>query len=170
MPAGARTLRRVLAALSGLLAALVALGVAELAAALIGPASSPVIAVGDAVITLTPEPVKKFAITTFGENDKIALVVGTLIVIAVYALLLGLVSLRSRRLGAIGVALFGVVGVVAAATRPAAGPLDGLPSLAGAVAGVVALLAMIAALTATAAGPVGPGLDRRRFFLAGGIA
>jgi hypothetical protein len=58
---GGRRLRRLLGALAGLLSALVALGVAELAAALVGPASSPVI-----------------AIATFGENDKIALVVGAL--------------------------------------------------------------------------------------------
>ena len=47
--------RHALAALAGLLSAAVALGVAELVAALVGPASSPVIAVGDAAITLTPE-------------------------------------------------------------------------------------------------------------------
>jgi len=167
-----RARRRLLAALAGLLAAAVALGVAELVAALVGPASSPVVAVGDAVITLTPEPVKEFAIRTFGANDKIALVVGTLILIALYALFVGLLSLRSPRLGAAGVALFGVVGFAAAVTRPAGGPLDGLPSLVGAAAGIVALRAMIAALT-DAEEPeegTGTGMDRRRFFVAGGVA
>ena len=79
---GRRGLRTLLGALAGLLAAAVALGFAELTAALIGPASSPVIVVGDAAITLTPEPVKEFAIRNFGENDKIVLVAGTLVVIA----------------------------------------------------------------------------------------
>ncbi|TFV67272.1 UNVERIFIED_ORG: molybdopterin-binding oxidoreductase [Bacillus sp. AZ43] len=166
--------RRGLAALAGLLAAAVALGVAELVAALVGPASSPVIAVGDAVITLTPEPVKAFAIRTFGENDKIALVVGTLLIVALYALVIGLTGLRSRRLGALGIALFGLVGAIAAVTRPAGGPLDALPSLLGAAAGVAALLALLRPLTAPApgAGPRGdaPGVDRRRFVLAGGAA
>jgi hypothetical protein len=74
---GGRGLRTVLGALAGLLAAAVALGFAELTAALVGPASSPVIAVGDTVITLTPEPVKEFAIRSFGENDKVVLVAGT---------------------------------------------------------------------------------------------
>ena len=95
-----RGLRPLLAALAGLVAAAVALGVAELAAALVGPASSPVIAVGDAVITLTPEAVKEFAIRTFGENDKIVLVAGTLVIVALYALVIGLIALRSRRAGA----------------------------------------------------------------------
>jgi DMSO/TMAO reductase YedYZ molybdopterin-dependent catalytic subunit len=143
--------RRPFAALAGLLAAAVALGVAELVAAFVGPASSPVIAVGDAAITLTPEPVKAFAIRTFGENDKIALVVGTLAIIAIYALLVGLAGLRNRPIGALGIALFGAVGVLAALTRPAAGPFDALPSLIGAGAGIVALVALLTALTATTA-------------------
>jgi len=139
--------RTALAALAGLLAAAVALGVAELIAGIVGAASSPVIAVGDAAITLTPEPVKAFAIRTFGENDKIALVVGTLVIIAVYALLVGIVGLRNRRLGAVGIALFGLVGAFAAVTRPAGGPLDMLPSLLGAAAGVFALFALLAPLS-----------------------
>ncbi|RBY92382.1 molybdopterin-binding oxidoreductase [Blastococcus sp. TBT05-19] len=189
-------LRRVLAALAGLLAAAVALGVAELVAALVGPASSPVVAVGDAAITLTPEPVKAFAIRTFGENDKIALIVGTLIVIAIYALVIGLVGLRSRRLGIAGILLFGLVGVVAAVTRPAGGILYGLPALVGALVGAGALLALLSPLQTPAptsdpspaptpapyglAGRLrdalgagdrkGAGMDRRRFFLTSGVA
>ncbi|TFV51978.1 molybdopterin-dependent oxidoreductase [Blastococcus sp. TF02A_35] len=192
--------RRLLAALAGLLAAAVALGVAELVAALVGPASSPVVAVGDAAITLTPEPVKAFAIRTFGENDKIALIVGTLVVIALYALVIGLVGLRNRVLGVAGIALFGLVGVVAAVTRPAGGPLNGLPALVGAIVGAFALLALLSPLQTPAAaedadgaerpaeGAASPGLagrlrdalgagdrkgagmDRRRFFLTSGVA
>jgi DMSO/TMAO reductase YedYZ molybdopterin-dependent catalytic subunit len=143
----ATTGRRPFAALAGLLAAAVALGVAELIAAVIGPASSPVIAVGDTVITLIPEPVKAFAIRTFGENDKTALVAGTLVIIAGYAMLVGLVGLRNRGLGVIGIAAFGVLGVLAALTRPAAGQFDALPSVLGAVAGIVALLSLLAPLT-----------------------
>jgi DMSO/TMAO reductase YedYZ molybdopterin-dependent catalytic subunit len=146
----ATTGRRPFAALAGLLAAAVVLGVAELIAALIGPASSPVIAVGDTVITLIPEPVKAFAIRTFGENDKTALVAGTLVIIAGYAMLVGLVGLRNRGLGVIGIAAFGVLGALAALTRPAAGQFDALPSILGAVAGIVALLSLLAPLTARA--------------------
>jgi DMSO/TMAO reductase YedYZ molybdopterin-dependent catalytic subunit len=190
--------RRALAAVAGLLAAAVALGVAELVAALVGPSSSPVIAVGDTVITLTPEPVKAFAIRTFGENDKIALVVGTLVVIAGYAALIGLVGLRNRRLGALGIAVFGLLGALAAVTGPAGAPLDALPSVVGAAAGIVALLVLLGPLTVPAATTApappatgthadervvdrlrevlgsgdrkGAGLDRRRFFLTSGVA
>ncbi|SNS87543.1 DMSO/TMAO reductase YedYZ, molybdopterin-dependent catalytic subunit [Geodermatophilus pulveris] len=185
--------RRPLAAVAGLLAAGGALGVGELVAGLVGPQSSPVVAVGDKVITLTPEPVKAFAIATFGEDDKIALVVGTLVLIASYALALGVLALRRRAVGVAGIALFGVVGAAAAVTGPAGGPLDALPALVGALAGVAALLALLAPLDAPAPAPAatpgseeaplerlraalgagdrkGAGLDRRRFFLTSGAA
>jgi DMSO/TMAO reductase YedYZ molybdopterin-dependent catalytic subunit len=189
--------RRRFGALAGLLAAAVALGVAELAAALVGPASSPVVAVGDVVITLTPEPVKEFAIRTFGESDKVALVVGTLVVLAIYALLIGLLALHSRRLGTAGILLFGAVGALAAAMGPAGGVLDAVPSVVGAVAGVLALKALTAPLMTAPLGgtpgtpPVpdtddglmdrlrgvlgsgdrkGSAMDRRRFFVTSGVA
>ena len=158
-----------LAALSGLAAASVALGIAELVAAAVGPASSPVVAVGDAVITLIPEPVKEFAIRTFGQNDKVALVVGTLLIVACYALVLGVLALRDRRIGVAGVALFALVGVVAAATRPAGGPLDVLPSVVGAAVGVGALLTLLAPLDRRDAGAAAV-VDRRRFLVTGGAA
>ncbi|MPQ98741.1 molybdopterin-dependent oxidoreductase [Modestobacter sp. I12A-02628] len=141
-------MRRVLAALAGLLAAAVALGVAELVAGLIGRASSPVVAVGDAAITLTPEWAKDFAIRNFGENDKIVLVGGVFVVIALLALAIGLVSLRSRLAGVLGLVVFGAVGVLAAVTRPVNGLLDGLPSVVGPLVGAVALLFLIAPLVA----------------------
>ncbi|MET0763823.1 MAG: molybdopterin-dependent oxidoreductase [Blastococcus sp.] len=196
LPAADRGLRRLLGAVSGLLAALVALGVAELVAAFVGPASSPVIAVGDAAITLTPESVKHLAITTFGENDKVALVVGMLLVIALYALLLGLLAVRRPRVGVLGIALFGLAGALAAATRPAGDTVGIFPSLVGAGAGIVTLLALRRPLTADAepaSTPAtdtqhvdermvarlrdalgsgdrkGAGLDRRRFFLTSGV-
>jgi len=186
--------RRLLAALAGLLAAGVALGVGQLIAGFVRPAASPVVAVGDAVITMTPEAVKSFAIRTFGDNDKTALVVGTLSLLALFSLLLGVLALRSRLLGVLGIALFGLVGAVAAVTRPAGGIVDALPSVAGGVAGVVALLALLRPLTRSqplpAASPSAPdeqvldrlrevlgagdrkgaGLDRRRFFLTSGVA
>ena len=138
-----RTLRRVLAALAGLLAASVALGVGELVAGFIGRASSPVVAVGDKAITLTPEWLKEFGIRTFGENDKIVLVGTVLAAIVVYSLVVGLVSLRSRLLGVLGIALFAVLGVLAAATRNAGSLVDGIPALVGAAVGVVALLFLV---------------------------
>src|SRR5690349_20198111 len=108
--AGDRRRRRLLAAASGVLAAAVALGVAEVAVALVGPSSSPVVAVGNAVISAAPPGAKDFAIRTFGAHDKTALVTGTLILLALFAVGVGLVALRSPLLGALGIALFGGLG------------------------------------------------------------
>ena len=160
-----------LGALAGLLAAAVALGAGELVAGVVGPASSPVVAVGNAVVALTPEPVKDAAIATFGRADKVALVTGTLVLLAGYAVLIGLVALRRPRLGVAGVVVLGLLGALAALTRPAAGPFDVLPSLVGTAAGVLALLALLGRLSQPRdpAAPGGGAVDRRRFLVISGV-
>jgi hypothetical protein len=65
------------AALAGLLAGGLTIGVAELLSALFirfrigGGAAGPVVAVGDAFVDRTPGPLKDFAVRTFGESDKL---------------------------------------------------------------------------------------------------
>ena len=68
--------------LAGLLTGAVALGVAELTAAVTGPNGAPVVAVGETAINLTPVPVKEFAIAHFGTHDKQALVAGIVVLLA----------------------------------------------------------------------------------------
>jgi DMSO/TMAO reductase YedYZ molybdopterin-dependent catalytic subunit len=157
----------------------VALGAAEPVAAVIGPRSSPVLAVGAGFVDLTPRPLKEFAIRTFGANDKIALLIGTGVVLLVFAVLIGLLTLRHRRYGVLGIALFGLVGVVAALTRPGGGLVDALPSLVGALAGIGALLVLARALPGPArrvrgadpdTPPVMPAFDRRRFLFTSGAS
>ncbi|MET9951740.1 molybdopterin-dependent oxidoreductase [Streptomyces sp. NPDC006339] len=155
-------------ALAGLLAGFTALAVAELAAALVRPAAGPVTVVGGAVIDRTPAPVKDFAIRTFGEDDKLVLQLGILLLLALFAILLGVSALRRRRLGAAGVLLFGVVGAAAALSRPdTAGAGDALPSMAGAVAGA-AVLYLLTGRATPAGSPsadegTGGGWSRRGF-------
>ncbi|MEV4088739.1 oxidoreductase, partial [Nonomuraea fuscirosea] len=81
-------------ALAGLVSGGVALGIAQLAAGLVGPATFPVVAVGDAAVDLTPAPLKDFAIRTFGENDKAVLIGGVLVVLAAVAALIGVLARR----------------------------------------------------------------------------
>ncbi|MEV6358639.1 molybdopterin-dependent oxidoreductase [Streptomyces hydrogenans] len=169
--------RTALGALAGLLAAFMALAVAELVAGLVRPAAGPVTVVGGAVIDRTPAAVKDFAIRTFGENDKIALQLGILAVLALIAVGLGILAVSHRRVGAAGVLLFGVVGAAAALSRPdSTGTGDALPSVAGAVAGALTLYLLA---TEAAPGLVPDGADgqagtgawsRRRFFTAAGVA
>jgi DMSO/TMAO reductase YedYZ molybdopterin-dependent catalytic subunit len=150
-------LRATAGALAGLLAAAVALGVAQLAAGLAGPLSSPVIAVGGVAVNLTPAPVKDFAITHFGSHDKQVLVAGILVVLAVFAAAVGVLTMRRFAWGYAGLAVFAGLGVAAAVTRPAATPADGLPALAGASVASVALHVMIRAASRPATPAGGPG-------------
>ncbi|MEU9886520.1 molybdopterin-dependent oxidoreductase [Sphaerisporangium sp. NPDC051011] len=127
------------AALAGLVAGAVALGVGQLAAGLIDPGAAPVIAVGDATVDRTPQALKDWAIRTFGTNDKVVLIGGIVVVLALVAAGLGLLARRRPGLATAGLLVFGLVGAVAASTRPDAGSLDAVPSVLGAAVGAWAL-------------------------------
>ncbi|GAA0368044.1 hypothetical protein GCM10009530_17510 [Microbispora corallina] len=127
------------AALAGVAAGAVALGTSQLVAGLTNPEASPVVAVGDAVVDATPAGLKEWAIRTFGSSDKLALIGGILVVLALVAAGLGLLARRRIRYGTGGLAVFALVGAVAAVTRPDSGALDVLPSVLGAAAGAWAL-------------------------------
>src|ERR1700743_2260570 len=90
----ARPVRVVAGARAGVLAAAVAMGAAQFASGLGVPQSSPVLAVGQAAIDLTPAQVKEFAIATFGTGDKTALLAGILILLALYAAAVGILAVR----------------------------------------------------------------------------
>jgi DMSO/TMAO reductase YedYZ molybdopterin-dependent catalytic subunit len=124
---------------SGLLAAAAALGVAQVVAGIIGPLGSPVVAVGEIAINLTPVPVKDFVIAHVGGHDKQVLVAGILVVLAAFAVAVGMLALRRLCYGLAGLGIFGVLGVAAAITRPEAGAPDTVPTLAGMAVAAVAL-------------------------------
>ena len=65
------------------MSAAVFLAAAELVALLVARESSPILAVGSFVIDIVPQPFKEFAIATFGEYDKIALLVGLALAVLV---------------------------------------------------------------------------------------
>ena len=155
-------------AVAGVLAAAVAIGAAQLAAGLTVPQSSPVIAVGQAAIDLTPPPVKNFAISAFGSNDKTVLLGGILVVLAVYAAVIGMLAVRRLAYGMWGLAVFAFIGLAAALTRPNSTPAYIVPTLAGAAAGAFALSRLARAAirlgvpparirTSRRAGPPAPG-------------
>ncbi len=135
----ARPVRALAGAVSGVLAAAVAMGAAQFAAGLGVPQSSPVLAVGQAAIDLTPPPVKDFAISTFGAHDKIVLLGGILVILAGYAAVVGMLAVRRLAFGMWGLAIFASIGLAAALTRPTATAGYVVPTLVGAAAGAVAL-------------------------------
>src|ERR1039458_7302426 len=108
--------RALTGALVGVLAAAVAMGAAQFASGLGVPQSSPVLAVGQVAIDLTPPPVKDFAISAFGTHDKTVLLGGILVVIALYAAVVGMLAVRRLAFGLWGLAVFGCLGL---AGRPA---------------------------------------------------
>ncbi|WFE51825.1 molybdopterin-dependent oxidoreductase [Micromonospora sp. WMMD1155] len=127
------------AALAGVTAAAVAIGIAEPVAVLTGPRSAPLVAVGGAVVDAVPESLKQLAIDLFGTADKIALLVGTGLLLGGFAALFGVLAVRRLAFGLTGIAVFGVIGVTAALTRPGADAFDALPSLVGAALGALVL-------------------------------
>ncbi|MDH6580332.1 molybdopterin-dependent oxidoreductase, partial [Kitasatospora sp. MAP5-34] len=126
----------------GLIAAGAALAVGELFAVVTGPGTAPVVAVGSAVIDLTPSTTKDYAIRTFGTDDKAVLLAGILVLLGAFAVIAGVQAVRRPWVGVVIVAGFGALGAVAAASRPVAGISAIWPSVAGAVAGAAALLVL----------------------------
>ncbi len=131
------------AAIAGVVAAAVALGVAELIAIFSGPSSAPLIAVGATVVDAAPEPAKDFAIRLFGVHDKTALLVGTTILLAAFAALIGLAARRWRWAGFAGIGLFALIGISAAVTRPNAAWTAALPTLLGSAAALFVLFGLL---------------------------
>ncbi len=148
---------------AGLVAAAAALGIAELIAAFFPSVQSPILSVGNVVVDNVPNWAKDFAIRTFGENDKSALIIGTAIFLFVFAAVIGMLTTKWRIAAAIGATVFALTGAAAALTRVGAGPLAVVPSLVG---GAVAWLVMDQLLwPPRAADKVSDSTDRRRFLV-----
>ncbi|MGW4421253.1 molybdopterin-dependent oxidoreductase [Streptosporangium sp. NPDC004631] len=161
------------AVLIGLVTGAVAVGVSLLFAGLVKASAFPVVAVGNAFVDLTPAPLKEFAIRTFGENDKTALLVGIFLVLTLIAAAVGVLAAKDLRYGLAGLAAFGAVGVLAVLTRPGAALVDVVPTLAGVAAAVFALRALLRhALPEPSAGEDRRVFDRRNLLVwtLGGVA
>jgi DMSO/TMAO reductase YedYZ molybdopterin-dependent catalytic subunit len=134
---------KIRAAASGMAAAAVALGVAELVSVWTGSRSAPLIAVGGAVVDSAPEPAKEFAISLFGVHDKTALLVGTVVLLTVFAALIGIGAARRRWIGYAGIGLFALIGISAALTRPGAQWYSAVPTLVGSAAALPVLFGLL---------------------------
>jgi DMSO/TMAO reductase YedYZ molybdopterin-dependent catalytic subunit len=134
--------------IAGLLAAAVALGIGQLIAGFVAPDASPVVAVGESSIGITPPPVKSFAISAFGSHDKVVLVAGILAVLAIFAAVVGVLAMHRLAYGMAGLAVFTAVGVAAAVTRPTADAGWAFPTLIGGAAAAGALRLLVRAAPA----------------------
>jgi DMSO/TMAO reductase YedYZ molybdopterin-dependent catalytic subunit len=161
------------AALAGVIAVIAALGAGHLVAGLLLlPTTSPFLAVGDAFIDRTPAPVKDFAIRTFGTNDKLALLVGMAVALALVGVAIGLMARRSAVPGVVAIVAVGIVGALAVQEQSGGG-LGLLAPLAATVAGVAVLCWLRASALPRDPEPAtapGGGLGRRRFVVGAAAA
>ena len=142
-------------AIAGVLTAAVAIGIGQLVSGLTVRQGAPWAVVGEAAINLAPPPVKDFAISSFGSNDKNVLVAGILVVLAIFAAVVGVWALRRLSYGFVGLAIFAAVGVAAAVSLPRANPGWAAPTVIGAL-GAAFVLAKLTRLAAEASGAVPP--------------
>lgn len=125
----------------GLVTGVFALGVAELISGIVATWKSPIFDVGDRVIEVAPSFITKFAIEAFGTNDKPALLIGIVVLLAIYSAAIGALSFRRDvRIGLVGFALFGLIGFVAVVTKATdPGLLATTPIVVGTALGAAAL-------------------------------
>ena len=130
---------RGLYALFGLIATLVGMAVGHITASLLNPDSSPVLAVGSAIIELTPQPIASEAIERFGSADK-PILIGTVFAgVLVLAAVAGLLTRRKFAIGATMIVALVAAAAAAVVTRPAFEAVDVIPSILTALTGVAAL-------------------------------
>ncbi|MGB3374571.1 MAG: molybdopterin-dependent oxidoreductase [Microbacterium sp.] len=175
------------AALAGVVGGAVFLATAELFALLVAREASPILAVGGFVIDIVPQPFKEFAIATFGEYDKIALLAGLGLAVVIASAISGVLQLVRPPLGVLALVVAGALSTAAVVTRAGITPLAFLPPVLGALAGSVILVLLTRRLRSwrdTATRPVAPkaaaptiegdarrpGLSRRQFFVLTAIA
>ncbi|MFC6714881.1 hypothetical protein [Branchiibius cervicis] len=157
---------RVRAALAGVLAAAVAMGLAHLLAAIVDPATSPVLVIGSAVIDRTPTPLKDWAIEHFGTNDKTVLLASVVVGTVLLAAVSGLLARRRLVYGIVLQQLLVATAAAATLERPTGSWRDLGPALLAAVVGPLVLTALFR-IGRSAPSGYPSGANTRRAFLTG---
>ena len=129
-------------AVVGVVAAGVALGVAELVAVAVRPEATPFVTISGAVVDRTPADPREWAIRTFGTGDKAFLLSVITVLLALFAAGLGVLARRRMGYGIVGVLALGGFAVWTALDRPAFRAGDVTPAIVGTLAGVAALIVL----------------------------
>jgi len=127
-------------AVTGFLAAAVAIGVSTLAAGFARPQASPMAALGNVFIDRMPTALKNIALQHFGTHGRTVLLLGMYTAIAVLAVGIGLLARRAAASGVAGLAAFSMVAAFVTITRPGGRVSDVAPAIIGGIAGIAALL------------------------------
>ena len=169
-------------AVTGFLAAAVAIGVSTLAAGFVRPQASPMAALGSVFIDRMPAALKNVALQHFGTHGRTVLLLGMYAAIAVLAVGIGLLARRAAASGVAGLAAFSLIAAFVTITRPGGRVSDVAPAIIGGIAGVAALLWLMqasappqGAAAATASPRQRPqegmmtSFDRRKFLTVSGV-
>lgn len=160
---------RLRAALAGLLSVAAGLAIGQFAAALRDPATSPVLAVGSAVIDRTPTSLKDWAIRQFGTHDKLVLLSSVTVVVLIVAVLSGLAARRRVLLGiVIQLAMLAVAGW-AVLNRPFARTADLIPTITAGVVSLAILVLLLWLDRQPSLRRVPTGASRRDFVVGSGV-
>ncbi|MEV8337831.1 molybdopterin-dependent oxidoreductase [Leucobacter sp. NPDC077196] len=133
-------------ALAGVVSAAAFLAVAELVTLLVAPESSPILAVGSFVIDIVPQPIKEFAIATFGEADKVVLLCSLGLAVTVAAAIGGILQFFARPFGLVVLVIAGALSTAATVTRAGASVLAAAPPVLGTLVGCAMLILLITRL------------------------
>ena len=162
--AAAEVRPRSFAVIAGLLAGAGALVAGELTGRLVPGGASPVVAVGNRIVELTPDAPRQAGISTFGSLDKPLLIGGIMLVVALLSARLGELARHRRTAAELAVAVLALV-VVAAVRLDSGATAVGavLVGLAVLLVGVVLLRLLTAAAPQPAPGRPVAAVDRRHF-------
>jgi DMSO/TMAO reductase YedYZ molybdopterin-dependent catalytic subunit len=163
------------AALNGVLAGAVSIGVATLLAGVLawlgiaGGTPSPIPAVAGAFIDRTPPWLKDFAVSAFGTNDKLALSLGMTVVLLAVCAVVGVLARTRILLAGVLLGVVGLLGMAAVLSRPDASAPDVLPTFIGTAVGIDTLVRLRPRPSDDLSTGTWGGLTRRRV-IAGGSA
>lgn len=163
---------RTRAAFAGIASVAAGLGAAEVAAVVLAPRASPLFAAGSLVIDLAPPWLKEQVIGLFGTADKAVIIASVALLVAVLAVLAGMLERSRPPWGRVLVGAVGGLGLLAATTRADSSVISAVPSLVAIVVGIIllAVLTRQAAAASSAVGAPGAGRSRRTFLITSGLA
>jgi DMSO/TMAO reductase YedYZ molybdopterin-dependent catalytic subunit len=175
---------RIAAPIAGVVSAGVAVAFGEFVSDLNEGVPSLVVATGEWFIDVVPGTVAEQGIEWFGTSDKVALVIGTLIILSFVAAAVGRAAYANRKVGDVAYGIFGLFGAWVAARDPLSSNVPSfVVGLLAAVLGAATLRFLLGKIStespahasdhsgAVAESPVNPTPNRRSFFgYAGGAA
>ncbi|HEY7042142.1 MAG TPA: molybdopterin-dependent oxidoreductase [Nocardioidaceae bacterium] len=135
----ARSSRLVIGAVLGMVSAGAGLAVSELLSGWLHQRASPVVALAESVIRLTPGAVIEHVISLVGHNDKPLLVSLTLLGLALASSIVGVLALRNLILAELIFLIMGVVLATAVHARLTSSPVRYVPAIAGVAVAMFAL-------------------------------